>query len=228
MKKQTNVVRRGAIYYYRARYPSDLVSHFGKVEFSLSLETKDIRVANGRANLTQLKYDQEFSEVRAMLSPINKPSETELERTALLWSSRHIDKGRGSFVDLQTNKVERNLVAPNPNDSMHHLIDYWQSQGSKAPRTIEEASRVVSRFSAMIENKPASSVTKSDVVRFKDTLLTEGNAPATAIKKINLLKAIFQTALDNDKLIINPATGVKIPKDDSKIKPRIHCLKLAV
>ncbi len=64
MKKQTNVVRRGAIYYYRARYPSDLVSHFGKVEFSLSLETKDIRVANGRANLTQLKYDQEFSEVR--------------------------------------------------------------------------------------------------------------------------------------------------------------------
>lgn len=85
----------------------------------INLETKDIRVANIRANLTQLKYDQEFSEVRAMLSPINKPSETELERTALLWSSRHADKGRGSFVDLQTNKVERIFVAPNPNDSMN-------------------------------------------------------------------------------------------------------------
>ena len=221
MKKQTNVVRRGAVYYYRARYPSDLVEHFGKEEFSFSLKTKDIREANSRANIQQLRYDQEFSEVRAMLSSSSEPTKTELERTAVLWSSRLIAEGRHSSLDLQVSKVERLVIAPKTDDSMQHLIGYWQSQGSKAPRTIEEASRVVSRFSAMIENKPASTVTKSDVVKFKDNLLTEGNAPATALKKINLLKAIFQTALDNDKLIINPATGVKIPKDGTKTKPRI-------
>ena len=221
MKKQTNVVRRGSIYYYRARYPSDLVAHFGKVEFSISLETKNVREANSKANIQQLKYDQEFSEIRARLSQSNEQSGMGLERIALLWSSRQIDEDRHSFLDIHTHKVDNPYIAPNPDDSMQHLIEYWQSQGSKAPRTIEEASRVVSSFSAMTENKPASTVTKRDVVRYKDTLLTEGNAPATAIKKINLLKAIFQTALDNDKLIINPATGVKVPKDDTKTKPRI-------
>lgn len=225
MKKQTNVVRRGAIYYYRARYPSDLVVHFGRVEFSLSLETTDIRLANSKANIQQLKYDQKFSEVRARMSQTNELSEIESQRIALLSSSRRIAEDGHSFPDIHTHKVDKPFVAPNPDDSMEHLIGYWRSQGSKAPRTIEEAFRVVSRFSAMTENKPASTVNKSDVVKFKDNLLSEGNAPATALKKINLLKAIFQTALDNDKLIINPATGVKIPKDNTKTKPRIPFAK---
>lgn len=275
MKIQTNVVKRGSVYYYRARYPSDLVAHFGKVEFSFSLHTKNIREANSKANVHQLRYDQEFSHIRAMLSSTSDITETELERIALLWSSKLIAESRRNLIDInsiadttqisntvkselvshginlrqdnplflkaceyfvtasrqafeemelqssKTNKVERIPVKAKSDDSMQHLIKYWQSQGSKTPRTIQEATTVVNRFSSMIENKPASKITKSDVVQFKDMLLTEGNEPATAIKKINLLKAIFQTALDNDKLSINPATGVKVPKEDKNTKSRI-------
>lgn len=275
MKIQTNVVKRGSVYYYRARYPSDLVAHYGKVEFSFSLHTKDIREANSKANVEQLRYDQEFSHTRTMLSSRSDLTETELKRIALLWSSKLIAEGRHDLIDinalsdtsqisntvkseldghgiklpedsplhlsaceyfvtaaskalddlrlqnLKTDKVERTTIKAKPDDSMQHLIRYWQSQGSKTPRTIQEATTVVNRFSAMIENKPASKITKSDVVQFKDSLLAEGNEAATALKKINLLKAIFQTALDNDKLSINPATGVKIPREDKNTKSRI-------
>ena len=103
MKKQTNVVRRGAIYYYRARYPSDLVTHFGKAEFSISLQTKDIREANSKANIQQLKYDQEFSQVRAMLSPSNEPSDIEFERIVETLSEQtlvQVDSWVNSLVNI--------------------------------------------------------------------------------------------------------------------------------
>ncbi|WP_319241866.1 DUF6538 domain-containing protein [uncultured Propionivibrio sp.] len=37
----TNLVRRGATYYYRGRVPRDLVDHYRRREFFVSLKTSD-------------------------------------------------------------------------------------------------------------------------------------------------------------------------------------------
>lgn len=37
----TNLYRRGAIYYFRARVPLDVVDSYGKTEEKFSLKTKD-------------------------------------------------------------------------------------------------------------------------------------------------------------------------------------------
>lgn len=91
VKNQTNVVKRrgSSVWYYRARYPSDLVGHYGKPERWISLRTRDQNEANKKATLLQLRLDQEFAHARALLSsaPTQDISDIELDRIALLWAA---------------------------------------------------------------------------------------------------------------------------------------------
>jgi len=41
VRQQTGLIRRGAVYHYRHRVPSDLLSHYGRREIKRPLNTKD-------------------------------------------------------------------------------------------------------------------------------------------------------------------------------------------
>lgn len=209
MKSQTNLVRRGAVYYFRARFPADLVSHYGKHELIASLKTKDKQEATSKARTERVRLDQEFAHARALLA-----SGCAVER-----APRMI--GHAALQDPSEASVRRTSLLPKAEDTLQALFSYWKTQGQKKPRTIQEAETVVNRLRTQTQDKPASEITKSDIVGFKDNLLADGKASATIAKQLNLLKAILQTAADNDMLALNPATRVKIPKQKTVTKSRI-------
>lgn len=275
MKSQTNLVRRGSVYYFRARIPQDLIAHYKKQEVIRSLRTKDKTEAIAKLRLERLMLDQEFAHVRreqairasnelthaesvclaslheAMALPPNQNPRVGVSETdnrdskvlaeqilsanvlKILNDSKSYNALFNQLLQAQkrlswpTNNIgfsedgRASVLTSRAEDTLNHLLKYWQSQGNKAPKTIQEAISIVKKFSRATKDKPASRITKSDVVGFKDALIAEGNMSATVSKKIDLLKAIFQTAVDNDKLPLNPASGVKVPKEDRGIKSRI-------
>lgn len=105
-------------------------------------------------------------------------------------------------------------------DNLLHLLDYWIKQNKPSPRSIEAALFAVQQLDKVTEHKPASKLTKADLVSYKDNRL-EKVSPATVEKDLNLLGAIFNTAVNNAKLSSNPAEGVKAPTVKGGKKPRI-------
>lgn len=217
VKIQTNLVRRGAVYYFRARLPADLVSHYGKREILASLKTKDKQEATCKVRTERVRLDQAFAHARALLASCSAvaPASVVIDQTALHSATKATNQPANLPV------IRRLTPHASADDSLQAIFTYWKTQGQKRPRTIQEAETVVNRLNERTQGKPASEITKSDIVSFKDTLLAERKAYATVTKQLNLLKAIFQTAADNDKLVSNPATGVKVPQQKTATKSRI-------
>lgn len=90
VKDQTNLVRRGGVYYFRARVPKDLQGHYGKAVHYYSLRTKSKPEAVAKARIDRLKFDQEYAHVLALRSalPVPELSAPELERLASLYYAK--------------------------------------------------------------------------------------------------------------------------------------------
>ena len=73
MRTQTRLVRRGTIYYFRARIPADLAQHFGaKREIVESLRTSEKRDAESRVRIRSVELDEQFEGIRrARSAPAN-------------------------------------------------------------------------------------------------------------------------------------------------------------
>lgn len=100
------------------------------------------------------------------------------------------------------------------------LREYWQTQKAPRPRTIMEVQSIVTWLAELKPGLLASKMTKADVVSFKDDQLAKGKAPATVRKYLGLLRGLFSVAVENDKLPLNPTTGVKVhlPKVTKKAR----------
>jgi len=59
---------------------------------------------------------------------------------------------------------------------------------------------------------PALKIEKRHVIAFKDKLIAEDLARGTITKQLGALAAVLQLAVHNDKLLLNPARGVRLPK----------------
>jgi integrase len=64
MNNQTKLAKRGATYYFRAKIPVDLIAHYGKKEFKVSLKTTDKREAIRLCNLKAVEWDEELERIR--------------------------------------------------------------------------------------------------------------------------------------------------------------------
>ncbi|WP_235189753.1 site-specific integrase [Methylotenera sp. L2L1] len=308
VKLQTNVTNhKGSnYYYYRARVPTDLVSHYGRAEVMFSLRTKDPREANTRATIERLKLDQEYAHIRAMKASSKRGdiSDDELERIALIWSAEQLEEdeadrlegllldddfyeatlldtsflssstsewlSRGnhehitSIVDhelerhgitldknsqayrkacshflkagkrlseslklrnsgeiVDTPVIDRSPVKSKSEDTLEFLLNYWKLQANPALKTFNEAKKIIEKIAAQTEHMQASRVSKGDIVTYKDNLLSNGRSSGTIGRHLNLINAIFNLAVANDKLSSNPAKDVKAPLEKGKKKPRI-------
>lgn len=76
---QNHLVRRGAMYYYRRRIPSDLLDHFNpKKELTKALGTSDRREAERLARALAVKHDEEFQTIRgAGCAPAITPAQSQ-------------------------------------------------------------------------------------------------------------------------------------------------------
>lgn len=73
MTGHTNLYRRGATYYFRARVPKDIVDTYGKDEEKFSLKTKDKAVAVKAVRLKSAEVELKFSAHRRSLEIKTKP-----------------------------------------------------------------------------------------------------------------------------------------------------------
>lgn len=127
-------------------------------------------------------------------------------------------RNAGEIVD--TPIIDRTPIKPKSEDTLQYLLSYWKQQATPAVRSAEAASYAIQGLTTLTGNKPASKITKADVVSYKDKRL-ESVSPETVQKDLNLIKAIFNCAVRNAKLTANPAEGVIAPAIKGKKKARI-------
>jgi len=200
MRLQTNLVRRGTRYYFRARVPKDLQGHYGRTELLISLKTSDRHGADNALVALKASLFAEFARLRQQegpqtvtASPLTGPKS----------------------IRMPSDRTE--VSGP----SLDDLIAYWASQGEKRPRTIMEAETAKRRLLDMAGDLPASRIEKRHAVALKDKLLADGLSAATIKKQINLLKAVFEIAVANDLVANNPFHGVKLVKPKVERKARV-------
>ncbi len=219
MRFQTNLVRRGTQFYYRGRVPADLKDHYGKTEIFLSLRTADKQKADFA--LIQLKF-QLFTEYAKL-----RGSDHSLPATAPEIIANVIDVPLESSSNLSETILSSEIVIPAvetqnvPELTIANLIEYWQTQSEKRPRTLMEVNTARKRLENLTGHNIANQIEKKDVIGFKDKLLADGLSFATIQKQINLLKAAFEVAVNNDLISKNPFLGVKLVKPKVIQKPRI-------
>ena len=74
----TNLFRRGAVYYFRARVPLDIVESYEKTEEKFSLKTKDYKEAVTKVRLEAVRVEKLFATHRLKMKRLSQPALTEL------------------------------------------------------------------------------------------------------------------------------------------------------
>ena len=197
MRFTTHLIRRGGTFYYRARIPADLQPKYAKHEVWISLKTSNRHDAE--LKLAQL-HNQKLQEYAALRSGAEWVTTTNVLCSIKEASVTH-EKRSGVSID--------------------DLFNYWLGQSEKRPRTVLDARTALRRLQKSCGNQEAHLLDKRAAITFKDSLVKEGLAYATAIKNLGLVKSIFQVAVDNALLSTNVFSGVKILRPARQEKSRM-------
>lgn len=125
---------------------------------------------------------------------------------------------QGQVVDVDKvvpeDLVFRPTAARRDPRSLTALFEKWRDAvKDRRPKTVADFKSTVDRFAAFINHKPAADIKRADVKAYRDHLLqNEGLDYRTVEKKLALLCAVFQLAVDDDELETNPAARIKVPK----------------
>jgi integrase len=200
MRFPTYLVRRGGVFYYRAKVPVDLIDQVKRREVWLSLRTSDRKSAELRLADTHAQQLRIYEVLRQGVS-----SAPLTDRDPLLRGFKPAKKAHEQTIE--------------------GLLDYWASQTERRPRTLLDANTAVRRLKEIVGSLPCSQLDKRHAVQLKDSLIAEGLAHATASKNLGLIKSIFETAHANDLIALNPFKAVKLVKPARQDKPRVSFTK---
>lgn len=217
------LTKRNGTYYFRRVIPPELRSFFdGASEFIFSLRTKERSLAKQRRSEEALRTDQRLRQARGealdlsqdpVPSPILVPKGEASSRledtnrsTPLLSGSASHSRRRG--VMLHTT-----------------VVSLWAAERKPREKSVDTYRRAAERFDSLV-GKPLAHITKSDVVRFKQSLLTSGVSVSNARCLLSRIKALLNHASNNDMIPANPAAGVSIAasKKDSTQKRKPFAL----
>lgn len=104
------------------------------------------------------------------------------------------------------------------------LLTDWEKAVANRPESTVRAFRyAVQEFHAFLGVvKPAAELVRQDFLRYRDHLLgTVMQAPKTIQKKLNLLGAILQLAVDNERIGSNPVSRVSVKNGKKAQTPRV-------
>ncbi len=100
--------------------------------------------------------------------------------------------------------------------SIKGLVDEWWQEAQAAGRAIstyESYRRTFRQFAKFLGHDDASRVRPEDVIAFKDRRLRDGvNAKTVGDSDIAALRSVFQWAVDNRRLSVNPADKVRVKR----------------
>jgi integrase len=191
----THLFRRGDTFYYRAKVPTDLKDQVNRHEVWISLRTSDRQKAELRLAETHAQQLRTYDCLRQGLP-------------APEW---------GSFVT----KTALKPLKTAPEASIDDLLGYWVKQTQRRPRTLMDANTAVRRLKAAVGDLTPAQIDKKKAVAFKDSLIQEGLAYATASKNLGLIKSMFEIARSNELIHENPFKEVKLIKPSRMEKARV-------
>lgn len=99
--------------------------------------------------------------------------------------------------------------------SLNKIVDLWAAERKVQEKTKDAHTAVVRWFHERVGTKPVASITKRDILDFKDRLIAEGTSVANTKVKLSRLKALLGWAADNDHVAENVATGITIRDIDA-------------
>ena len=191
----TYLFRRGDTFYYRAKVPTDLKNQVNRHEVWISLRTSDRQKAELRLAETHAQQLRAYDCLRQGLP-------------ASSW---------GSFVTKTALKPFKTASEASIDD----LLMYWVKQTQRRPRTLMDANTAVRRLKAVVGELSPAQIDKRKAVAFKDSLIQEGLAYATASKNLGLIKSMFEIARSNELINENPFKEVRLVKPSRIEKARV-------
>lgn len=106
--------------------------------------------------------------------------------------------------------------------TLDEVVDRWAAERKVSAKGVDDH-RAVVRWFVQRTGKPAvETITKRDVIRFKDELVGEGASLANVKVKLSRLRTLLNWAAANDILDVNPAKDVQVvvtDADKNKRKP---------
>ena len=195
MRFPTYLIRRGGVFYYRAKVPADLHHQLQRREVWISLRTSDRKSAELKLADTHIRQLRTYECIRQGV-----PVPVELT--------------------LAPQKASK-PVKSQPGASVDDLLAYWRGQAEKRPRTLLDAQTAVRRLKATLGDIPVVLIERRHAVAFKDALLAEGLAHATTVKNLGLIKSIFDVACSNALIGSNPFKDIKLIKPSRQEKSRL-------
>ena len=207
---------------------------------------------SGLDSITKLNNDFELDKAEKMLGPILDKLLQLKCISELNPDSRHLalreavralkdgmsaghQKASGDFrIDPTAERFPEFIKEQSPSGTLMQLVDDWWAENKRdlSVSTYESYLRAFNQFHNYLGQKDIASITKSDVISFKDKRIADGIAPMT-IKGADLaaLNSVFGWAEDNDRIASNPAFGVKIKvrkkpqlRSSSFTKPEIQAI----
>jgi integrase len=238
--------KRGSVFQFAMRVPTDLVERYGQRFIRVSLKTSDEREAIQKTELLAKKYLAEFTSLRS--NPSSAPS-------AAIKSAKDIALGYGTLGMYLDRIVEPKRIAhAQDDDHRYHSTDpkeylsptdlevlqvfkegldtvrlsdaiklYWQThKRSGDPDFVSGVERDWKRLTSFFGDIPVTSITRAQAREFVDHCLSSGLKTTSARRVLNHINAVMNTAIrEADLGKPNPFNRLPIAeegKDSSETK----------
>lgn len=109
----------------------------------------------------------------------------------------------------------------NPGGSLLALVDLWERV--RRPRSYKAAQKTrlfMMRFIDIVGDVEPRQLTRTHVIKFRDSLEGQNKSASNVTQHLDKIHAIFNTALSEGEMDINPAYRVKARKDTRKLSDR--------
>lgn len=94
-------------------------------------------------------------------------------------------------------------------DPYEQLVNIWLKSSRSQRRDTKIAyAKCLMDFASSVGHKPLDSISRKDVVSFRDQLLKQGNSAVTANSKIGILRMFFRGGQDYELISNNPAADI--------------------
>ncbi|NMT63548.1 DUF6538 domain-containing protein [Marinobacter orientalis] len=236
--------KRGNIYQFVMRVPTELVTHYGKRSIRHSLKTDELTVAMHKAERFARTYKAEF----VALSQGNNLTPRETMNAAARMAERYLTLD--SFVDAVAEPkrqayagqcwetyehapveefltpVEQEALKrlQNPKElRLSRVFTYYEQQHKKAndSRFIERCQRYWNKFVEVVGDIPFSDLKRMHVRTYIDHRLADGMVTGTVRRELRQLRAIAQMCITETEMNRpNPFSSVSIPNEGKDAKDK--------
>ena len=145
-----------------------------------------------------------------------------LARTGIQLVRALDDRAGGDWrvPDAVLNAPTVGLIGSGKGETISQLYESFKQERKLDERQLMEFNKPTNDFIGLVGDIPISRVTPSHVRSFKDAHVEQGLAPATVDSRLSVLRRLFDYAIGNALIAVNPAKEIKVAKSKKDVRPR--------